>query len=681
MLKQSLGATLNSDKSATLKVWSPSASEVSVIIFDKKNREKIISTNINMFSNDSGIWEITLNRLNTSIDNLDGYYYQYLVKMDGVTTTALDPYAKSMAAFSPRQNDKVGKAAIVDVDSEKAGIKPVSIGNKSLVSPMEMISYEVHVRDFTIGTDIEDRGTFKGFSNFIKGIDHIKELGITHVQLLPIHSFYTVDENNKEFSSEGSGDKTNYNWGYDPHNYFTPEGWFSTDPEDPYSRIREFRELINKLHDNGLGVIMDVVYNHTYQNSILQNVANKEYYRDFGGTTPVGDSAVASEKPMVRKLIIDSLKYFVDEFGIDGFRFDLMGFIDSKTMKCAREALGQNVILYGEAWNYTDLDPNMAPVKGITNIEHHDVSDLAYFNDTSRDAYTGRMDNPGFVQGNYYENGRCKAGIIGGLIDFDNGGIYADIDQDSYNRFAKNPDETLQYLTIHDGFTLWDKINVSHKGNKKDKVGVVKQAIAMLFTSQGKIAVHAGSEIARTKPVSVNDPEPSRVNHSTEYIHDEGYGLFFHENSYKSPDYTNMIRWERKDDPDFYELFEYYKGLIKLRRSVPAFRYHKAESIRKGLQFFGDTYSREVPNNFISYSLDNTLENSGSKTDWKELIIIHNAGKDVLHITCDKIENDDEWNIIVDGETAGLTTLSKTRVVISNGIVSVPAHTSVVLAK
>ncbi len=681
MLKQSLGATLNSDKSATLKVWSPSASEVSVILFDKKNCEKIISHNIKMSVSDSGIWEVTLNRLNTTIDNLDGYYYQYRINMDGVTTTALDPYAKSMAAFSPHQDDKVGKAAIVDIVSDKAGIKPVSVGLKSLVSPMEMICYEVHVRDFTIGTDIEDKGTFKGFSNFIKGIDHIKELGITHVQLLPIHSFYTVDENNKEYSGEMSGDKPNYNWGYDPHNYFTPEGWFSTNPEDPYCRIREFRELINKLHENGLGVIMDVVYNHTYHNSILHNVAEKEYYRDNGGTTPVSDSAVASEKPMVRKLIIDSLKYFVDEFGIDGFRFDLMGFIDSETMKSARESLGENIILYGEAWNYTDLDPTKAPVKGITNIEHHDISDLAYFNDTSRDAYAGRMDNPGFVQGNYYENGRCKAGIIGGIIDFDNGGIYVDIDKDSYNRFAINPEETLQYLSIHDGFTLWDKINVSHKGDKKDKIGVVKQAIAMLFTSQGKIAVHAGSEIGRSKPVSVNDPEPHRVNTNTENIHDEGYGLLFHENSYRSPDYTNMIRWERKDDPEFYRLFEYYKGLITLRRAVPAFRYHNADSIRKGLQFFGDIYSVEDPNSFISFSLDNTLESSGSKTDWKDLIIIHNAGKSVLNLTCDKIENDDDWNIIVDGENAGIITLLESKVVISNGIVSVPAHTSAVIAK
>ncbi|QEN03977.1 hypothetical protein EW093_04430 [Thiospirochaeta perfilievii] len=678
--KERLGATLNSDGSATLRVWSPSATELFVQIYNKSNSDKIISPEVEMIRGENGFWEITLNRVNCNIENLDGYYYQYKIITNGKVTYGLDPYAKSMAAFSPDGEDKIGKAAIIDINSKSAGIKPISIGKNKLESPMEMISYEVHIRDFTIGTDEPHSGTFKGFSSFKKGIEHLKELGITHVQLLPIQSFYTVNEKDKSISLEGVGHNTNYNWGYDPHNYFSPDGWYSTDPDDPYSRIREFRELVTTLHNNGIGVIMDVVYNHTYQNFIFHNIAESEYYRKEGGTEPVSDPAFASEKPMARELIVDSLKYFVDEFGIDGFRFDLMGFIDNQTMKKAREVLGNNIILYGEAWNYTDLEPGKAPVKGITNIEHHEVYDLAYFNDTSRDSYAGRMDNPGFVQGVFSENPRCKAGIIGGIKDFDNSGFYVDIDTDPYNRFAINPDETLQYLSIHDGFTLWDKINISHKGDKSDKLKAVKQAIAMLFTSQGKIAIHGGSEIARTKPLSSNDAEPHRINKNSENVYDEGFGVHFHENSYRSPDYTNMYRWERKDDPDYSKLYNYFKGLIKLRRSIPCLRYQSSNNIRKGLIFFGDTYTQNGVNSFIAYTLDNSLE-SGGKTDFKKLIVIHNAGSEVLNLKCDDILNPNDWSIIVDGSSAGVYPIINSDVKIQNNIVSVPSNTSTVLAK
>jgi pullulanase len=674
-----LGATLD-DNGVLFCLWSPDIKRCKVFIYDKDNSNKELNS---FYMNKNGeYWEFYLENSKMGVYSLDGYFYQYEIELqNGEKRRGLDPYAKSMAGFNPHSDDKIGKAAIVDMNSERAGEKDKSIGMGNLKNSLELIAYEVHVRDFTINTDVEGKGTFLGFANYNEGIEHLKKLGITHVQFLPIQNYYTVNEGDKGFRDSGG---KYYNWGYDPHNYFTLEGWLSTDEQDPYARIREFRHLVKKLHENGIGVIVDVVYNHTYGYDIFENIAPGKYYRyDKDGKISLKSGAgpsLETRNEMVRKLIVDSLKFFVDEYGVDGFRFDLMGFIDTKTMREIRKALGDNIILHGEAWNFTDLDVKEAPIKGFP--EYYPLGiDLAMFNDTTRDAYAGRMENKGFVQGDYSLAPICRTGIIGNLVYFDNGGEELEIDKDIYNRFAHSPNEVLQYLSIHDGFTLWDKINLSFKGSKEDKIKILKQASAMLFTSQGKIIIHGGVEIARTKPLAKDDPESNRAHTSENIIElDDTLGIkHFHENTYASSDFVNMYRWNRKNDKDFKGVYEYYCGLIKMRRAIKGFRYQYAESIQKAVRFIDKDMSIDN-NKYIAYIIDNSLEKDNiDETNFEKLMVIHNVKSEELIIK--NMFIDKNTKLILDGEKAGVEHIKDSKVIIKDGEVIIPAHTSVVLAK
>jgi pullulanase len=589
-----LGAVLRKDRTVSFKLFSPSATAVKLLIYQPGDSSKLLAT-LPLSRGDKGVWQrkVDHTQLPGKIRDLEGLAYQYEVSAYGQKKIALDPYAKSMAAFAgdykPHDGDKIGKGVIIDLErSDKTGLTRRQTNRSIMANTVDLIAYEIHVRDFTIGaSDVPAalQGTYRGF---IEKIPYLKELGITHVQLLPIHNQYRVDEADRSFQDKNTKNP-NYNWGYDPHNYFTPEGWYSSNPQDPYARIKEFRELVAALHAAGIGVILDVVYNHTFSMSVLDNAAPGVYYRVSKGPYPVSDPALESRNPMTRKLIIDSLKHYVDYFGVDGFRFDLLGFIDTQTVRAVRSELGKDIILQGEAWNFTDLPVSEAPIKGIYDSYPHDIN-LAAFNDTSRDAYAGRMADKGFLQGEYYMAPRCRAGLMGGLKEFDNQGVYASIDDDDYNRFAASPEETLQYLAIHDGFTLWDKINLSTGGSPERRAALVKQALAMLFTSQGKLILHGGDEMGRTKPLDPADPEPARAHTSEVQATDNDLiGVtHFHENSYRSSDYTNMLRWDRLDIPHFADIHDYTKGLIAMRRALPGLRYAKAASIRKGLKFIGE---------------------------------------------------------------------------------------------
>ena len=823
-----LGAVINKEdnkenNSVTFKLWSPPATSIVLSIYDKKDSFSRISE-FEMVKKDRGVWETTI--LPSSINgltSLEGCYYQYRVTAYGKTENALDPYGRSMAPFEgtkvPRVKDPIGKAAIVDLENvDKAGKKPDPFLNSSISkTSTDIIVYEIHVRDFTIGAkDVDDsiRGTFNGF---ISKIPHLKELGITHVQLLPLQSYYSVNELDRSFQDEHKPGP-NYNWGYDPHCYFSLEGWLSTNAADPYARIREFRELVDALHKADIGVIVDVVYNHTMKMSVFENAAPGCYHRPFGNTTPVDNPAVESRSPMVRKLIIESLKNLAEEYGVDGFRFDLMGFMDNTTMQEIRKALGEDIILHGEAWNFTDLPREDAPIKGFYESYPRNI-ELAVFNDTTRNAFAGNMAEKGFVQGDYSHGPRTKAGIIGGIRGFTNGDAFADIDNDTYNTFTDTPVETLQYLTIHDGFTLWDKINLSYFGTPQERLRIVKQAAAMLFTSQGKIIIQGGSEIGRTNPLAEADPEPGRAETSDLVTMDPDLpGIsFFHENSYGSSDFTNMIRWERMAIPVFSDLFDYYKGLIKMRRSIPAFRYLTSESIQQGLRFIGEkkpepedipepvytsynevesltitfingepdstyyiagevnkdtanpdtgntnvlnfdsagtasiTYNKTEINSFdlgtwgspddlaiklvknmgswdtppeaysrmgnntipptvlgkdnsvtidlsiqdhapgavvkeyppyIAFELDNTLEKDETdQTRYTKLVVVHNASDEKITIRSNVIINPQNWSVIVDTNSAGVTPIKETPVKVRKGGVEVPPHSSAVIAK
>lgn len=581
-----------------LKLWSPTARAVTVQFYQKANQNAKLGEEIPLVREGKGVWSKTVTPADLEVADLDGTYYQYRVTAGGVTKPALDPYAKSMAAFlgsKAGSSDYVGKAAVVDLENATlAGALP-SANTSTPASKTDVVIYEVHIRDFTVQNDdvaTADQGTFKGFMD-PDAIAHLKDLGVTHVQLLPVNNHFRVDETVRSYQGEISN--PNYNWGYDPHNYFTLEGQYSTNPSDPYIRIKEFRAMVDALHENGIGVIMDVVFNHTFNNSVFNDVAPGLYYRPAGGATPVSDPAVESRNLMVRKFIIDNLKHWKDNFGIDGFRFDLMGFIDVTTMEEIRTALGSSSILHGEAWDFTDLPAADKTVKG-NKAYYPYSSDIALFNDTIRDSVKGSSENghqaeKGFIQGSG-NLAAITAGILAGIDSFDQAsdpGAVLD-NGNAYRYFAKEPSDSIQYLEVHDGFTLWDKLNFTVTGNPTARARAYKQASAMLFTSQGKILIQAGMEFGRTKPLATNDPEPTRaataINTGVNADQDVDGKTKFHNNTYSSSDFTNRMRWNRMDTAPYQGIFSYYQGLIEMRRNIPALRFSSAANIDDGLTFY-----------------------------------------------------------------------------------------------
>lgn len=666
-----LGVRLDAKGDITCKLWSPSIIDLKIYFYDREKKELNKEGIPFEYDNKTGVWNRKVEAKELDLNTFDGIFYQYeIITPTGDRKRGLDPYALSMSGIS-HKGEKLGYGAIVDMDNEKAGEKEKSIGLGSVKNSMDMLVYEVHVRDFTIDTDIEGKGTFLGFANYIEGIEHLKKLGVTHVQLLPVQNYCTVDEGDKEYREK----EHNYNWGYDPHNYFTLEGWLATDEKNPYARIREFRKLVEELHSHGIGVIMDVVYNHTYGTEIFENIAPGCYYRYdnnsyISGKTGAGPT-LETRNPMVRKLVIDSLEFFVKEYGVDGFRFDLMGFIDKKTLLDIRERLGKNIVLHGEAWDFTDIEREETIIKGHGHT-YPTGSDIGMFNDSIRDSVTGRMEEKGFVQGNAESTPTVRASIMGNLIEFDNKG--SKLDENSYNRFAHEPEELMQYLTIHDGFTLWDKLNISYGGTTEMRAKLHKQASAILFTSQGKVILHAGVEIGRTKPLIDGDPEPHRAHTSDElHVDEDMNGIrHYHENSYSSSDFINKIRWSRKNLPVFSDIYEYYCGLSQMRREIYAFNYYTADEIRKGLSFIDGGTPHE--DRVIAYRIDNS-----KGKHYKELIVVHNTlNKEVVF---ENMYIDKNKKVIMDGKRAGISEIRDSDVKVEEGRVVVPAHTSIVLAE
>ena len=611
--EKGLGVNLTNGK-ANFKLWSPPAGKILIHFYDQ-NSQKIKKT-IEMKPSEKGVWEALVSPKNVGVKSLDGLFYQYEVFAYGKSRIALDPYAKSMAAQAPTDADKIGKAAIVDMQSPKA--TPADFNRKytnydHIANDIDLVCYEIHVRDFTVQPGVvspELAGTYTGFT---KKSDYLKDLGITHAQLLPIQNFYTTDENNRQFS-DTDAPKSNYNWGYDPHNYFTPEGWFSTNANDPYTRIKELRGLVQDLHNKGIGVIMDVVYNHTYLVEAFENVAPGCYYRyndqhGISAHTGAGPT-VESRRKMVQKLIVESLNHFVTEYHVDGFRFDLMGFMDHETMRLIRQEVGKTynpdnifeLVLQGEAWVFSDIDTdvNATGLNAATTKLNHpkEYLNLGFFNDVARDAFAGREYQKGFAQGNYSEIDRAVTAILGGVknVNLSKKSFSHATITDDYNAFAENPAVCLNYLTVHDGFTLWDKINLSvNDPSGLKRAQVMKLATAMIFTSQGKVIIQGGDEFLRTKPLAINDIEKNRA-HKTDYTNPEEGVEYFHENTYISNDYTNQLRWDRFTN-NFSHLAApmaaYYKGLITMRRALPGLRMFEGDNIRNGITFYGMSLNKE----------------------------------------------------------------------------------------
>ena len=602
-----LGMTYSSS-SSTFKLWAPTATKVEVVLYDNAVTETGVTHAMTRQS--AGVWTVNL------AGNLAGKFYTYTVYFaDGsVNKDAMDPYAKSASV-----NGK--KAAIIDLNATNPAGFYSNVG-PAVASSADAIVYELHVRDMSIDPNAPfiNKGKYLAFTEKgltlngePVGIDHLKKLGITHVQLLPIYDFGSVDEASAE---------AQFNWGYDPQNYNVPEGSYATDPTDPVKRVNELKQMINALHEAGIGVIMDVVYNHTFDTDVtspFNKVVPGYYYRtDDTGKFTNGSGCgneVASERPMVRKFIKDSAKYWASEYNLDGFRFDLMGLIDIETMKQITSEIKNEIksdfIIYGEPWTGGSTPLQQQTVKGSQKGQ-----DFGVFNDEIRGAIKGDSDGAGkgFATGATGQESSIVEGVKGAI-----------------NTFATNPTEVVSYVTAHDNLNLWDKVlatmgldaktpYASITGNVLENEAVKRSILAngIALTSQGTSFIHAGEEFLRTK-----------------------YG---DHNSYKSPDSINMISWANRNS--YKEVTEYYEGLIALRKAHPAFRMTTGKEVNANI----DAYVKS--NNVVAY----TLKNNANGDAWKNIVVIYNGNNTVKEV---KLPSTADWKIVVNDKKAGTVVLNQ----------------------
>ncbi len=487
----------------------------------------------------------------------------------------------------------------------------------------DAVLYEMHHRDFSIhpNSGIANKGKFlalteEGTTTPLgdkTGIDHLKELGVTHVHILPSYDYNSVDETQLPSNQ--------YNWGYDPYNYNAPEGSYSTNPSDPAVRIREMKEMVKALHEAGIGVVMDVVYNHTAQNddSNFSLTAPGYYYRHWDDSSYSDASGcgneTASERQQMRDYIINSVKYWAEEYHIDGFRFDLMAIHDTTTMNEVAKTLKEvnpNIFVYGEGWTAGDSPLPVGERALKDNVSA--MPQIAVFSDDIRDAikghYTDESDR-GFATGKTGLAETVKIGIVGATnhpqVDYSKG-------NNSKKPYALSPTQVINYVSCHDDLTLTDKLAKSLPDDDvKARQRAAKLAQTIIFTSQGTPFMFAGEEVFRDK----------------KGVH----------NSYKSPDSINAIDWNLKHENA--DLFNYYKELIKLRKSHPAFRMTTAEDVAKNLVFdnTGDDTS------LISYS----LKNNANGDSWKEIKVVFNGSDEPKYVKVPKAK----WLVIAeDGQLA-----------------------------
>jgi pullulanase len=659
-----LGVQLSADgQQARFRLWSPTAEDVKLVLLRPGSFDVVLERSLQPAEH--GTWSSDV----SGLGNLAGLHYRYEVRAFGETRRALDPYARSMASHDPKSSDLVGTGVIVP----EPAARPYS-PKKGSARTVDFIGMEVHMRDASIhpssGVPENERGTFLGLRPVL---NHFAKLGVTHLQFLPLQAYISVDEKRRAYQDDRvPRAELNYNWGYDPQNFFTPDGWFSTNSSDPMARITELQSAVDAIHESGLGIILDVVYNHLGRGEVFEAAAPGMYLRrnrrgEISQATGAGMS-LESRSPMVRRLILDSLQYWQRHFHIDGFRFDLMGFIDKETMQLIRDTLHPDTILYGEAWEFTDLPHDQA----TTKTQLPAAVAVSAFNDTSRDSYSGRNQAQGFVQGQTEKLREVRSGIVGAIKGHPQGHL---IEGGLYHSFANQPFETLNYLSIHDGFTLWDKINLSIDASEETKMRMVRSSLAMLFTSQGRIILQAGDEFRRSKPLAANDWNQDRA-HTAHFVIPNGNIRHFHENSYSSPDFTNALRWDQL--PRFQSLNEYVQGLIAMRKALPALRFEDADSIRQNLQFFASEPTRAL----VAYTIDSRATPTlMGEMQIESLMVIHNAEKTEQWINAPQITDPNEWVVLADGQNAGIQPLNSEQVAVRRNEVLIARNCSTVLAK
>jgi pullulanase len=592
-----------SKEATTFKIWSPTAATVKLNLYKTGNNSDVFETHT-LKVDEHGVWSKTIQ------GDLNGIYYTYQTYINNSWLT------ETPGIFAKAVGVNGNRAMVLDFDKTN----PTNWKNDQYVklkSPNDAIIYELHIRDITIQKEANSSfsGKYLGLieketkspQNVSTAIDHIKELGITHVHLLPTFDHYSIDEINLE--------KPQFNWGYDPQNYNVPEGSFSTNPFDAKVRITEFKMMVKAFHDANIGVILDVVYNHTgrKENSNF-NLENPNYYYrfdkegNFSDGTACGNET-ASERKMMRKFMIESVKYWATEYHLDGFRFDLMGIHDIKTMNLIADEvkkINANTLIYGEGWtaNESALPEENRALKKHTN----QMPQIAVFSDDLRDGIKGSVfedTDTGFVSGAKNTEESIKFGIVGSIqhsqIEYKNVNY-------SNKSWANQPWQAINYVSCHDNHTLFDKLKVSQPNASFDDIKKMhKLAIAIVLTSQGTPFLHAGSEMMRTK--------------NGEH------------NSYKAPDSINQINWNLKAQNE--DVVRYFQNLIKLRKAHPAFRMPTAKEVQNKLEFI------KSENGFISYQLKNNV----NKDPWKTILVIYNAQNKAVTYNLQHT-----WNIAVLGE-------------------------------
>jgi pullulanase len=584
-----LGVSYSAEKTV-FKIWAPAATAVKLRLYaagDGGKATEIIQLN----KAEQGVWATTVKR------DVKNQYYTFQVKInDRWLQERPDIYAKAVGVNGKR--GMVADMRSTDPKNWSTDIKP------ALKNFTDVIIYELHIRDLSVSptSGIQHKGQFLGLTETgtkspdgeSTGLDHIKSLGVTHVHILPSFDFNSIDE------TKPNG---KYNWGYDPLNYNVPEGSYSTDPYDGNVRIREFKQMVQALHANGLRVILDVVYNHTSDTSSNFNQFVPGYfYRHtakgaYSNGTGCGNET-ASERAMMRKYMIESVVYWAKEYHLDGFRFDLMGVHDIETMNGISAALHKidpTIFIYGEGWTAgnSPLPEDLRAVKKNA----YKLDKIAVFSDDMRDGIKGGWSDlkaKGFVGGTAGNAESVKFGIVASTqhpqVD------YSKVN-DSKAPWAAEPYQTINYVSCHDDNTLFDRLKISNPdAPEADLIKMDKLSNAIVLTSQGVSFLHAGEEMLRTK---------------------QGVA-----NSFNSPDSINQLNWSRK--AKYKAVFNYYKGLIALRKNHPAFRMPYTQMIQSHLNFL----DIKDPN-IIAYQ----ISGNANGDSWKNILVIFNGNTAEKKIT------------------------------------------------
>lgn len=619
-----------SQKATTFEVWAPKASQVTLRLYATGAGGKAFKT-IALEKGTEGTWQTSIRK------DLKNTYYTFQVMQDGkLLLESPDVYAKAVGV-----NGKRGMVVSLNEtnpknwDSDKGPI---------VKNATDIVLYESHIRDFSIDANsgITHKGKFLGVAEtgtksaegLSTGLDHLKELGITHLHLLPAFDFNSVDESKPDVKQ--------YNWGYDPLNYNVPEGSYSSNANDGNVRIKEFKEMVQALHSNGLGVIMDVVYNHTSgRESGFNQFAPDYFYRQnadgtYSDATGCGNE-IASERAMVRKFILESVVYWAKEYHIDGFRFDLMGVHDIETMNeisAALHKINPSIFIYGEGWTAgaSPFAENLRAVK--KNV--YQLDNIAAFSDDIRDGLHGPYDKvteTGFVGGKTGTAESVKFGIAGGVQ-------HPQINYKKVNHsdapWAAEPSQSINYASCHDDNTLFDRLKIANPyASEADLIKMDKLAQLVVFVSQGVPFLHSGAEMLRTK---------------------QGVA-----NSYKSPDSINQIDWSRKSK--YEDVFIYYKSLLALRKNHPAFRIPTAEMIRKNL-----TFSESTDPLLIQFQINNNANGDS----WKDIFIVLNGDKTSKNITLPA----GNWTVVANGIIVNEKGIDKV-----NGVITIDGISALVLYK